>query len=71
MVLNVSLQEEMASFYKESQPQSVQWESEMHCAVYLHDVGLWQRGQISRIVSKTSAEVKLLSKQGSYFFFQP
>uniref|UniRef100_A0A8C3UDA9 RING finger protein 17 n=1 Tax=Catharus ustulatus TaxID=91951 RepID=A0A8C3UDA9_CATUS len=54
-----SLQEEMASFYKESQPQPVEWESEMHCAVYLHDVGQWQRGQISRIVSKTSAEVLL------------
>uniref|UniRef100_A0A8C3Y2Y9 RING finger protein 17 n=1 Tax=Catharus ustulatus TaxID=91951 RepID=A0A8C3Y2Y9_CATUS len=49
----------MASFYKESQPQPVEWESEMHCAVYLHDVGQWQRGQISRIVSKTSAEVLL------------
>ncbi|KAL2311043.1 hypothetical protein Nmel_002730, partial [Mimus melanotis] len=54
-----SLQEEMASFYKESQPESVKWESEMHCAVYLHDVGQWQRGQISRIVSKTSVEVLL------------
>ncbi|KAM7065855.1 RING finger protein 17 isoform 5-T6 [Acridotheres tristis] len=54
-----SLQEEMASFYKESQPQSVKWESEMHCAVYLQDVGQWQRGQISRVVSKTSAEVLL------------
>ncbi|TRZ24760.1 hypothetical protein HGM15179_002314 [Zosterops borbonicus] len=54
-----SLQEEMASFYKESQPESVKWESEMHCAVYLHDVGQWQRGQISRIVSQTTAEVLL------------
>ncbi|XP_066169128.1 RING finger protein 17 [Sylvia atricapilla] len=54
-----SLQEEMASFYKESQPESVKWESGMHCAVYIHDVGQWQRGQISRIVSETSAEVLL------------
>ncbi|XP_023775682.1 RING finger protein 17 isoform X2 [Cyanistes caeruleus] len=54
-----SLQEEMASIYKESQPQSVKWESEMHCAVYIHDVGQWHRGQISRIVSETSAEVLL------------
>ncbi|XP_030921931.1 RING finger protein 17 [Geospiza fortis] len=53
------LQEEMASIYKESQPQSVTWEREMHCAVYVHDVGQWQRGQISRIVSETSAEVLL------------
>uniref|UniRef100_A0A8U8B3H0 RING finger protein 17 n=1 Tax=Geospiza parvula TaxID=87175 RepID=A0A8U8B3H0_GEOPR len=49
----------MASIYKESQPQSVTWEREMHCAVYVHDVGQWQRGQISRIVSETSAEVLL------------
>nr|XP_026646513.1 RING finger protein 17 [Zonotrichia albicollis] len=53
------LQEEMASIYRESQPQSVKWEREMHCAVYIHDVGQWQRGQISRIVSETSAEVLL------------
>ncbi|KAM7031334.1 RING finger protein 17 [Passerculus sandwichensis] len=53
------LQEEMASIYRESQPQSVKWEREMHCAVYVHDVGQWQRGQISRIVSETSAEVLL------------
>uniref|UniRef100_A0A8C5IQR0 RING finger protein 17 n=1 Tax=Junco hyemalis TaxID=40217 RepID=A0A8C5IQR0_JUNHY len=49
----------MASIYRESQPQSVKWEREMHCAVYIHDVGQWQRGQISRIVSETSAEVLL------------
>uniref|UniRef100_A0A8C3P4A6 RING finger protein 17 n=1 Tax=Cyanoderma ruficeps TaxID=181631 RepID=A0A8C3P4A6_9PASS len=54
-----SLQEEMASFYKESQPECVKWESGMHCAVYIHDVGQWQRGQIIRIVSETSAEVLL------------
>ncbi|XP_027740626.1 RING finger protein 17 isoform X2 [Empidonax traillii] len=54
-----SLQEEMASIYKESQPQSVKWKSGMHCAVYIRDVGQWQRGQISRIVSETSAEVVL------------
>ncbi|XP_031362314.2 RING finger protein 17 [Lonchura striata] len=54
-----SLQEEMASIYKESQPQSVKWEREMHCAVYVHDVEQWQRGQIRRIVSETSAEVLL------------
>ncbi|XP_064587476.1 RING finger protein 17 isoform X3 [Zonotrichia leucophrys gambelii] len=53
------LQEEMASIYRESQPQSVKWEREMHCAVYIRDVGQWQRGQISRIVSETSAEVLL------------
>ncbi|XP_058275250.1 RING finger protein 17 isoform X3 [Hirundo rustica] len=53
------LQEEMASIYKDSQPESVKWESEMHCAVYIHDVGQWQRGQISRIVSEASAEVLL------------
>uniref|UniRef100_A0A8C5T0N7 RING finger protein 17 n=1 Tax=Malurus cyaneus samueli TaxID=2593467 RepID=A0A8C5T0N7_9PASS len=49
----------MASVYKESQPQSVKWESKMHCAVYVRDVGQWQRGQISRMVSETSAEVLL------------
>ncbi|XP_064265379.1 RING finger protein 17 isoform X3 [Passer domesticus] len=54
-----SLQEEMASMYKDSQPQSVKWEREMHCAVYVHDVGQWQRGQIRRIVSESSAEVLL------------
>ncbi|XP_019142040.3 RING finger protein 17 isoform X1 [Corvus cornix cornix] len=54
-----SLQEDMASIYKESQPQSVKWKSKMHCAVYVPDVGQWQRGQISRIVSETSAEVLL------------
>ncbi|KAJ7426534.1 RING finger protein 17 [Willisornis vidua] len=54
-----SLQEEMASIYKESQPQPVKWESSMHCAVYVPDVGQWQRGQISRIISETSAEVIL------------
>ncbi|NXP36684.1 RNF17 protein, partial [Leiothrix lutea] len=54
-----SLQEEMASFYKESYPESVKWESEMHCAVYMDDVGQWQRGQISRIVSETTAQVLL------------
>lgn len=54
----------MASIYKESQPQSVKWEREMHCAVYVRDVDQWQRGQILRIVSETSAEVKLL-----YFYF--
>ncbi|XP_066031913.1 RING finger protein 17 isoform X4 [Chamaea fasciata] len=54
-----SLQEEMASFYQESQSESVKWESGMHCAVYIHDVGQWQRGQISRIVSEMSAEVLL------------
>ncbi|KAM6140971.1 LOW QUALITY PROTEIN: RING finger protein 17 [Pterocles gutturalis] len=54
-----SLQEEMATTYKESQPQSVKWESSMHCAVYVHDLKQWQRGQIVRIVSETSAEVIL------------
>ncbi|KAM6416644.1 LOW QUALITY PROTEIN: RING finger protein 17 [Pluvialis apricaria] len=54
-----SLQEKMATIYKESQPQSVKWESSMHCAVYVHDLKQWQRGQISRIVSETSAEVVL------------
>ncbi|KFP35335.1 RING finger protein 17, partial [Chlamydotis macqueenii] len=54
-----SLQEKMATIYKESQPQSVKWESSMHCAVYVRDLKQWQRGQISRIVSETSAEVIL------------
>ncbi|XP_040400010.1 RING finger protein 17 isoform X1 [Cygnus olor] len=54
-----SLQEKMAAFYKESQPQSVKWECNMHCAVYVHDLKQWQRGQISRIVSETTAEVIL------------
>ncbi|KAM9300338.1 RING finger protein 17 [Morus bassanus] len=54
-----SLQEKMATIYKESQPQSVKWESSMHCAVYVCDLKQWQRGQISRIVSETSAEVIL------------
>ncbi|XP_072714017.1 RING finger protein 17 [Ciconia boyciana] len=54
-----SLQEKMATIYKESQPQSVKWESSMHCAVYVRDLKQWQRGQISRIVSLTSAEVIL------------
>ncbi|XP_063186755.1 RING finger protein 17 [Chroicocephalus ridibundus] len=54
-----SLQEKMVTVYKESQPQSVKWESSMHCAVYVHDWKQWQRGQISRIVSETSAEVIL------------
>ncbi|KAM6098977.1 RING finger protein 17 [Theristicus caerulescens] len=54
-----SLQEKMATIYKESQPQSVKWESSMHCAVYVRDLKQWQRGQISRIVSETSAEVML------------
>uniref|UniRef100_A0A8C6IY05 RING finger protein 17 n=1 Tax=Melopsittacus undulatus TaxID=13146 RepID=A0A8C6IY05_MELUD len=49
----------MAAIYKEFQPQAVKWESGMHCAVYLHDLQQWQRGQISRIVSETSAEVML------------
>ncbi|XP_009707104.1 PREDICTED: RING finger protein 17, partial [Cariama cristata] len=54
-----SLQEKMATIYKESQPQSVKWESGMHCAVYVWDLKQWQRGQISRIGSETSAEVIL------------
>ncbi|XP_037232429.1 RING finger protein 17 [Falco rusticolus] len=54
-----SLQEKMATIYKESQPQSVKWESSMHCAVYVHDLKQWQRGQISRIVSETKAKVIL------------
>ncbi|XP_010131433.1 PREDICTED: RING finger protein 17 [Buceros rhinoceros silvestris] len=54
-----SLQKEMATTYRESQPQSVKWECNMHCAVYVHDLKQWQRGQISRIVSKTRAEVIL------------
>uniref|UniRef100_A0A8C4UPA2 RING finger protein 17 n=1 Tax=Falco tinnunculus TaxID=100819 RepID=A0A8C4UPA2_FALTI len=49
----------MATIYKESQPQSVKWESSMHCAVYVHDLKQWQRGQISRIVSETKAKVIL------------
>ncbi|KAM6283465.1 RING finger protein 17 [Spheniscus humboldti] len=54
-----SLQEKMATIYKESQPQSMKWEDSMHCAVYVRDLKQWQRGQISRIVSETSAEVIL------------
>ncbi|XP_071591260.1 RING finger protein 17 [Heliangelus exortis] len=54
-----SLQERMAVIYKDSQPQSVKWESGMHCAVYISDLKQWQRGQISKIVSETSAEVIL------------
>ncbi|KFZ48014.1 RING finger protein 17, partial [Antrostomus carolinensis] len=54
-----SLQEKMAAIYRESQPQSIKWESSMHCAVYVHDLKQWQRGQITRIVSETSAEVIL------------
>uniref|UniRef100_A0A8C3J7A4 RING finger protein 17 n=1 Tax=Calidris pygmaea TaxID=425635 RepID=A0A8C3J7A4_9CHAR len=47
----------MATIYEKSQPQSVKWESGMQCAVYVCDLKQWQRGQISRIVSETSAEV--------------
>uniref|UniRef100_A0A669Q7F0 RING finger protein 17 n=1 Tax=Phasianus colchicus TaxID=9054 RepID=A0A669Q7F0_PHACC len=54
-----SLQEKMDAFYKESQPQSVKWENNMHCAVYVRDLKQWHRGQISRIVSETTAEVLL------------
>ncbi|XP_074938838.1 RING finger protein 17 [Phalacrocorax aristotelis] len=54
-----SLQEKMATIYKESQPQSMKWESGMHCAVYVRDLKQWQRGQISRIISETHAEVTL------------
>ncbi|XP_062471229.1 RING finger protein 17 isoform X3 [Pezoporus occidentalis] len=54
-----SLQEKMAAIYKEFQPHVVKWESGMHCAVYVHDLKQWQRGQIIRIVSETSAEVML------------
>ncbi|NWH48346.1 RNF17 protein, partial [Fregata magnificens] len=54
-----SLQEKMATIYKESQPPSVKWGSSMHCAVYIRDLKQWQRGQVSRIVSETSAEVIL------------
>ncbi|XP_032063300.1 RING finger protein 17 [Aythya fuligula] len=54
-----SLQEKMAAFYKESQPESVKWECNMHCAVYVHELKQWQRGQISKIVSETTAEVML------------
>ncbi|KAM9388352.1 RING finger protein 17 [Phaethornis superciliosus] len=54
-----SLQEKMAVIYKDSQSQSVKWESGMHCAVYISDLKQWQRGQISKIVSETSAEVIL------------
>ncbi|XP_065534690.1 RING finger protein 17 isoform X2 [Lathamus discolor] len=54
-----SLQEKMSAIYKEFQPQVLKWESGMHCAVYVHDLKQWQRGQISRIVSETSAEVML------------
>uniref|UniRef100_A0A8C0EYE5 RING finger protein 17 n=1 Tax=Bubo bubo TaxID=30461 RepID=A0A8C0EYE5_BUBBB len=49
----------MATIYKESQPQSMKWESSMHCAVYVWDLKQWQRGQISRIVSETSVKVLL------------
>uniref|UniRef100_A0A8C9EYC8 RING finger protein 17 n=1 Tax=Pavo cristatus TaxID=9049 RepID=A0A8C9EYC8_PAVCR len=49
----------MDAFYKESQPQSVKWENNMHCAVYVRDLKQWHRGQISRIVSETTAEVLL------------
>ncbi|XP_053934081.1 RING finger protein 17 isoform X2 [Cuculus canorus] len=54
-----SLQEKMATIYGESQPQYVKWESSMHCAVYICALKQWQRGQIIRIVSDTSAEVLL------------
>ncbi|KAM6384359.1 RING finger protein 17 [Alca torda] len=54
-----SLQEKMVTIYKESQPQSMKWESSMYCAVYVRDWKQWQRGQISRIVSETSTEVIL------------
>eukprot|EP00075_Anas_platyrhynchos_P004229 XP_012950256.2 RING finger protein 17 isoform X2 [Anas platyrhynchos] len=54
-----SLQEKMAAFYKESQPESVKWECNMHCAVYIHNLKQWQRGRISKIVSETTAEVML------------
>lgn len=55
--MNISLQEKMDAFYKESQPQSVKWENNMHCAVYVRDLKQWRRGQINRIVSETAAEV--------------
>lgn len=47
----------MDAFYTESQPQSVKWGNNMHCAVYVHDLKQWRRGRISRIVSETTAEV--------------
>uniref|UniRef100_U3I8C3 RING finger protein 17 n=1 Tax=Anas platyrhynchos platyrhynchos TaxID=8840 RepID=U3I8C3_ANAPP len=49
----------MAAFYEESQPESVKWECNMHCAVYIHNLKQWQRGRISKIVSETTAEVML------------
>lgn len=58
----------MAAFYKESQPESVKWECNMHCAVYVHDLKQWQRGQISKIVSETTAEVS--SHHTSVCFFK-
>ncbi|XP_068786396.1 RING finger protein 17 [Struthio camelus] len=53
------LQEKMATVYEESQPESVKWETGMHCAAYVQDWQQWQRGQINRIVSETTAEVML------------
>lgn len=69
MLFNVSLQEKMAAFYEESQPQSVKWECNMHCAVYVHDLKQWQRGQISRIVSETTAEVSSHHKRVHSYIF--
>ncbi|XP_021235763.1 RING finger protein 17 isoform X2 [Numida meleagris] len=54
-----SLQEKMDAYYRESQPQSVKWENNMHCAVYVRDLKQWRRGRISRMVSETTAEVLL------------
>ncbi|KAJ7416251.1 ring finger protein 17 [Pitangus sulphuratus] len=58
-----SLQEEMASIYKESQPQSVKWKSGMHCAVYvvLYDSGAEKTVEIS-CLRKLEENMKIIRK---------
>uniref|UniRef100_A0A8C3RQP7 RING finger protein 17 n=1 Tax=Chelydra serpentina TaxID=8475 RepID=A0A8C3RQP7_CHESE len=54
-----SLQEKMAAIYENSKFEQVKWESDMYCAIRIHDLNQWQRGKISRVVSETTVEVVL------------
>ncbi|XP_043929225.1 RING finger protein 17 isoform X2 [Protopterus annectens] len=52
-----SLHEKMAAELATTEPELVDWKSDMQCAVLENDTKKWRRGQVLRVASEASVEV--------------
>nr|XP_014353439.1 PREDICTED: RING finger protein 17 isoform X1 [Latimeria chalumnae] len=51
------LQQRMVEEYSKTEPEAVEWQKDMDCAVQLNEQKQWRRGQIVRVISEDLVEV--------------